>query len=435
MNKNTKRHTKVLDHGGTLIETIVALSLFILAVPLIQNSIDKRNKELRNKVYANQIQDIMKYLRTYSRVKQINWAAAPTIPFVTRIYDSGFKETLIPYGLPKKFQSDIDYTAIMVKTMPSIEEQIPVIDIYLIASNTNFNRTNITEITSQIIGYEIGYVENNQIFTLNGNWEIDTSLWPYQVKENDIIIKDNISIKTREYLHRDFYADVGEEDTSNLNVMQSDLYIQKNDIKDVNNLFVNNLTVKDILIADNMEINDNKIYSYSTGNDNLVIKKGLTIKEGDTTPTVNYDGTDIDILQKLELDNTIVNGTLRSSSNLNALEIDGNLTASNFDIKNLTIKDEMLVDMIAAPEITVSNDFTAPATETSNLKIDNITAKDFRFEYDDTDGSTETKFNISTAGILKIRDLKIRNQSLTNRINDLYDEALQKANEAKASLP
>lgn len=411
-----------------MLEALIAISVVMALTPVLYKSVVKKNEQIKIDILASQIQNTVKYLETYVRVKNINWANNST-HIITK---STFKNNLTPYGFVENTKNPVLYSAIIKKYISTTG--IPTTELYLISESNLFNDVTTRTIIQKIKGYQSGYIKDPLsspplIYNIKGIWEItDIPLSSIELKKNNIIIKSVVSGKNPKFLHRDLYT--GE---TNLNVMEADLYLNENDINYINKIIAEEYDITQLLTTKLLETEELTASSLSS----FVFDKPIyLIEDTGTGGTININD-ELTINKKLLIkDNDIsINGNINTqngtritiNNNLN-LSIGSILSASNLKINKSTGTDSNAINTLTSNYINIDDDIT-----TNEANIDKIQTKNLSMNYTD---STNEEYYLKTNGNLKLYELKLQkiDDNIVDKLNTLQTDINTAITEANDKL-
>lgn len=219
--------------GGILLEVLLMLAIMMVIFPFMQKDIKKRTDNIRNQKVAKDLLRLKGAVEVYLKKR-------PDIK--EGLQDIDFSE-LVDSGLPKSFKkvNILDQTyKVRVKVSKDADLNFVYDAIIIATGNDKIPPLRLHDIVKVSKGF-VGYVDGDLVYA--PSWQLAIQPWSVNNDINDtsLVVKTGLSKKDYKYISR-----VPNYGTA---TMQTDLYLNLNNIYDVKHLFViNNMDIGSIIL-------------------------------------------------------------------------------------------------------------------------------------------------------------------------------------------
>ncbi|MBL0718154.1 MAG: hypothetical protein JJV93_02785 [Alphaproteobacteria bacterium] len=402
--------SKIVEGGGSILETILAMSILLLSLPFVYNKLSEFSEEIRLIAMAKYIQSYETSINNYILFQKQFFEE----DFSLYLEDDKFVETLSPYGLPEsnRFDSHLDSPSLLV----NIDSKNDKINIFLLFTSTiKENEDGSIEIVSDRIlsnisnhiGVNSGYINSEgkllskSIIDLPDKYKINSSIVLKLSLESDKSSSSN-------YLYR-YKAGTSTE----LNTLNQSLVMGDNtnsfSIYDVGTLKLKNAYIKILTQASSLKTeslitNDTKVY------DNLIINRYKDTLEIDL---LNISGNlnlnrNLEVKSILPIDNISISNPMAGKSTVR------NLKGDTLYIGKLSIDNTSSLNIF--DELVAYNEVSTLSLITDNLTTGTISLTDISYPLSTIDTFTSIVYepsvyklilnNVSTLPIDKHLDSK-----------------------------
>ncbi|MBL0690111.1 MAG: hypothetical protein JJV96_00030 [Alphaproteobacteria bacterium] len=402
--------SKIVEGGGSILETILAMSILLLSLPFVYNKLSEFSEEIRLIAMAKYIQSYETSINNYILFQKQFFEE----DFSLYLEDDKFVETLSPYGLPEsnRFDSHLDSPSLLV----NIDSKNDKINIFLLFTSTiKENEDGSIEIVSDRIlsnisnhiGVNSGYINSEgkllskSIIDLPDKYKINSSIVLKLSLESDKSSSSN-------YLYR-YKAGTSTE----LNTLNQSLVMGDNtnsfSIYDVGTLKLKNAYIKILTQASSLKTeslitNDTKVY------DNLIINRYKDTLEIDL---LNISGNlnlnrNLEVKSILPIDNISISNPMAGKSTVR------NLKGDTLYIGKLSIDNTSSLNIF--DELVAYNEVSTLSLITDNLTTGTISLTDISYPLSTIDTFTSIVYepsvyklilnNVSTSPIDKHLDSK-----------------------------
>ncbi len=394
--------------GGLLLEVLFMLAILMIIFPIMQKDMKKRTDNLRNQMV---IKDLMKL----KNAVEIYLKKNPTFE-ENVIIDLDLKN-LVDSGLPASF----DGTSVLgqnyrvrVKTSVDSENNSMTYDAIIIATGGNDIPTvRIREIVKEAKGYA-GYVEDGMAYA--PNWQLDIASWN---SNNELVPIDNSSIVMKTGFSRKEYKYISRVGNVGSATMETDLYMNLQQIKNVNNLYIaDTLEVVNLKANGSFVVSDVAVEETMTLNENMVVDNRFNFSNGINQSNLFYEDS--------KTENLFLANLLNIIGNLEFLE-DTDFNRLRFVNANQIIFDGVIMS--------IANLLSFALDTNAVVKITNLELNSYNNESKSVTGAYAFKFgNIKSSkdptyyinkNQMRMKDIIITdvNKKLLGRINKNQDNA------------
>lgn len=388
--------------GGLLLEVLFMLAILMIIFPIMQKDMKKRTENLRNQMV---VKDLMKL----KNAVEIYLKKNPTFE-ENVIIDLDLKN-LVDSGLSSSFSgSNVlgQNYKVRLKTFVDTENNGMTYDAIIIATgNNDIPAVRIREIVKEAKGYA-GYVEDGMIY--GPNWQLDVANWN---TNNDLVPIDNSSIVMKTGFSRKEYKYISRVANVGSATMETDLYMNLQQINNVNNLYIGDtLEVVNLNANGSFVVSDIAVEESMTLNEDMIIDNRFNFPNGIADTSKTYEDTKT---QSLFLANIL--------SIIGDLEF---LDDMDYNRLRFVNSNEVVFDGVV---MAIANLLSFALDEEALVKITTLELNSYNNQNKVVDGAYAFKFNNIKSGnnplynissnILNMHDIVITNvnEKLLGRLN------------------
>lgn len=394
------------NSGGMLLEVLFMVAILMVIFPMLQKNVKNKSDALRNSLVVKDMMRLKTSLENYLK-------ASPDIPM--GVSDIKF-DVLKKYGLPQDFKtSNIIGQNYRVKIKRSLGADVSSnkYDAIVIADgNSEIPDMRIREIVKASKGYG-GYLEDDVVYGLS--WVLDAQEWGNDVFGTDsIVFKSDFAKKNYQYIAR--VKGVGSS------TMETDLYMNLNDIIGVKTFDVMNVVIRDIKSEPDSETNVDRVSVDEdlTLEDNMEMlgQASVILPYGIDQKSINFNNDGV-----IEV---YLNNTLRVLENLK-------VTGEGFDSSNfrfVDIESLLVPTTLGGLELFVKNLIQTPAQSSIPVEFGIVNLTNVNIETKLSDGQWMTHSGISRVGFVfdRIESNKSLKYNITSSDVNLSDIIVKNVN-------